>query len=137
MKNKKGFVVLQLSIFLGLLAFLGLIIFEIQIDKQKMINANIKESTWEHDGELRVSKATNSFKKMVEASGMTHEELIERYSTKAFIDFHTSIYFDLEKKLFVAKENSSYGNIYIEYYDYKVELWLNNDIIKVVNFYKV
>ena len=137
MKCKKGFVVLQVSIFLGLLAFLGLILFDIQIDKKKFVDASVKTNEKVEEKELRVSKAINSFKNLVEASNLTEEEFIERYSNKSFVDFNTSVYYDVEKKLFAAKENTNYGKICIEYYDYKVELSSDDGIIKVVKLYKV
>ena len=44
MKNKKGFVVLELSVFLGLLAFLGLLIFEIEITKKQFIDVSLTKN---------------------------------------------------------------------------------------------
>ncbi|WP_297519107.1 hypothetical protein [uncultured Clostridium sp.] len=137
MKDKKGFVVLQLSIFLGLLAFIGLMIFEIQVDKKKFIDVSSNKDVDEKNDELNIGKATTKFKEKIELSNLTETELLKQYSEFPYNEFDIKIYYDLEEKLFIAKKNKSYGNMCIEYYDYEVELCSDNDIIKIVKFYKV
>ena len=136
MKNKKGFVVLQLSVFLGLLAFIGILIFEIEISKKKFIDASVIKTDTFIETEKNRALAMIEFEKEIIKSQLTLEKLKSRYQSGIY-KFNIGILYDEEKDMFMTFITEYGAKIYKVYYDYDIESFENNGIIKVIKFYQV
>ncbi|MGL4655370.1 MAG: hypothetical protein ACRCWM_05765 [Sarcina sp.] len=137
MKSKKGYVVLQISVFLGLLAFIGLMIFEIEIDKKKFIDASVNKNEEVEENKNKIGIVMGQFKEAIEVENLTKEQLEDKYSLKSYESLNIIIKFDKEKNLFVARAMKDQQKLGVVYYDYEVELFKDNDIIEIVKFYEV
>lgn len=136
MKNKKGFVVLQLSIFLGLLAFVGILIFEIEISKKKFIDASVIKTDDFIETEKNRALALMEFEKEVIRSNLTLEKLKNKYQFRIY-KINIGILYDKEKDMFMTFTRQHGVDIYKVYYDYSIETFENNGIIKAIKFYQV
>lgn len=136
MKNKKGFVVLQLSIFLGLLAFVGILIFEIEISKKKFIDASVIKTDDFIETEKNRALALMEFEKEVIRSNLTLEKLKNKYQSRIY-KINIGILYDKEKDMFMTFTRQHGVDIYKVYYDYSIETFENNGIIKAIKFYQV
>lgn len=136
MKNKKGFVVLQLSIFLGLLAFVGILIFEIEISKKKFIDASVIKTDDFIETEKNRALALMEFEKEVIRSNLTLEKLKNKYQSRIY-KINIGILYDKEKDMFMTFTRQHGVDIYKVYYDYSIETFENNGIIKEIKFYQV
>ena len=136
MKNKKGFVVLQLSVFLGLLAFIGILIFEIEISKKKFIDASVIKTDDFIETEKNRALALMEFEKEVIRSNLTLEKLKNKYQSRIY-KINIGILYDKEKDMFMTFTRQHGVDIYKVYYDYSIETFENNGIIKAIKFYQV
>lgn len=93
MKNKKGFVVLQLSVFLGFLAFIGLLIFEIEISKKKFVDASINKTDTFIETEKNRILALIEFEKEIIKGNLTEEQLKNKYQSGTY-KFNIGILYD-------------------------------------------
>lgn len=137
MKSKRGYVVLQISIFLGLLAFIGLMILEIERDKKKFIDVSTNEVEIIEEIEVKIGKAILSFKNEILKLNITEEELVKKYTSKGYQQFDINIRYDDKKSMFVAKSIKDDRKLCIVYYDYEVKKNRNDAIIKTIEFYEV
>ena len=137
MKNKKGFVVLELSVFLGLLAFLGLLIFEIEITKKQFIDVSLTKNNDFIETQKNRALALIEFEKEIINSNLTEKQIKNKYTSEAYKNFNIEISYDKEKDMFITFSGESKNPIYKVYYEYNMESLENNDIIKTIKFYKV
>ncbi|MGL4451486.1 MAG: hypothetical protein ACRCTZ_09880 [Sarcina sp.] len=137
MKNKKGYVVLQLSMFLGLLAFIGLMIFEVEKDKKKFIDASINQSEFTKETEIKIGMALTSFTEEVIKKNITENELIENYYAEGYKNFDVIISYDKRKNMFSASGIRDNQKLCVVYYDYEVKKFKDDGIINTIQFYKV
>lgn len=137
MKNRKGYVVLQISVFLGLLAFIGLMLFEIEIDKKKFVDASTNKNEEISETKENIKNVAKGFKSEIIDSNITEEELKLRYTFSGYQENNIVIQYDKNKDLFVAGKIKDLQKLCIVYYDYEVKMFGNSGIIKVIEFYEV